>query len=658
MKQNHFALTALTAALALTQSPAMATNGYFLPGAGIRSQGMGGVGIAYGRDSLSIGANPANVTKTGMRGDMGFAVFNPERHAKIGTPAGELALAQAPAGTSPIQGTSPFGFIGSAESDSKYFIVPEMGFTMPLSESVYLGLAVLGNGGMNTTYPDNFFSYTAFDPDVPPADSKVGVDMMQLLVPITVGYKVNEDHSVGVALVLAETRFRAYGLEAFSYFDTNLGFTITSDPQHLTGQGYDYSYGAGLKLGWQGEFLDDKLTFGLVYNSRTYMTKLDKYRGLFAEQGGFDIPESYGIGVAFKPVKNLVIAVDVSRINYNDIASIGNRGPATSIKPYFDPNTINGIPSITDPTKELGNDEGMGFGWDNQTVYKLGVQYGVNKKLQLRAGYNYGASPISDDQLTFNVLAPATVESHYSVGFTYRANENLEVTGTYMYVAANNQLSPLRQNIVAAAEAGMHQNIFGLTMGWVLDPGPVAMDEYGEGDWDGINFDGWYAGFGFGQSKYRDVASYIDAEVGPQTGPTTANTRSEGWKVYTGYQFNKYLGAEGGYANLNDMTATTGTLRTNVNSDAWTLAAVGTLPVTDKLSVIGKLGAAYVLADIRAKDGVALTQRSGDDSYEPYYGVGVSYALLDNLSLRAEWERFDRKDLDIDLMTAGFAVKF
>ena len=32
--------------------------------------------------------------------------------------------------------------------------------------------------------------------------------------------------------------------------------------------------------------------------------------------------------------------------------------------------------------------------------------------------------------------------------------------------------------------------------------------------------------------------------------------------------------------------------------------------------------------------------------------------LLDNLNLRAEWERFDRKDLNIDLMTAGLVVKF
>lgn len=607
--------------------PAYATNGYFLPGAGYRSQGMGGVGIAYGRDSLSIAANPANAVNTGMRGDIGFGVFNPERSAATGTGAGGVA--------------SPFGFNGAAESDSKYFIVPEMGFTMPLDDKIHAGMAVVGNGGMNTTYPQNFF--------IPggSTDMKLGVDMMQLLVPLTAAYKVNEDHAIGASLVLAETRFRAYGIPAFG--------AISTDAAHLTNVGFDYSYGAGIKLGWLGDFMDDRLTVGLTYASKTYMTKFDKYRGLFAEQGDFDVPANYGIGIAFKPVKNLVLAADVLRIEFGEIAAIGNRGPSAKTDPGF-LGISSGFPcglppGIGDPARCLGNDLGLGFGWENQTVYKLGVQYGVNNKLQVRAGFNYGETPIPDDQVTFNTLAPATVEKHYSVGFTYRANENLEVTGTYVYAAPNNQRA-CNQNIVECVDIGMHQNVFGLSLGWVLDPGAGSLDEYGETEWAGINFDGWYGGFSFGQSRYQDV----DAP--------SENTRSEGWKVYGGYQFNRYLALEGGYVNLNDMTATDGTLTVNVDTDGWTLGAVLSYPITDKLSVMGKVGAAYLLSDINAKNGAAATVRSGDDSYEPNYGVGVSYALLDNLSLRAEWERFDGKSFtngvkgDIDLMSAGIAMKF
>lgn len=636
---KHVALVAACAAA----FPVHATNGYFLPGFGIRSQGMGGVGIAYGRDSLSTAANPANAVNTGMRGDMGFGVFNPERSARVYD--------------DPTNDTLGFFNSGNLESDSKYFLVPEMGFTMPLSETVHVGMAVVGNGGMNTNYPGNMFPGLGSPPTR--RDTRTGIDMIQLLVPITAAYKVNQNHALGVSLVLAETRFRAYG------FDTFKAFPINSDTAHLTGNGFDYSYGAGVKLGWLGEFMDDKLTVGLTYASRTYMTKFDKYRGFFAEQGDFDIPENYGIGIALKPIKNLVIAADVLRINYNDIASIGNRGPATYDADTQGISAFKGepCPAASNPYC-LGRDQGMGFGWTNMTVYKLGVQYGVNNRLQLRAGLNYNKSPIPEDQLTFNTAAPATVERHYSVGFTYKANDNLEVTGTYMYVAGNNQKA-CNQNIVDCVEIGMHQNVFGLSLSWVLDPSVKSMEEFGEAEWAGINFDGWYAGFGFGQSKYRGVSSYVNAEVGPQTAPTTANTRSEGWKVYAGYQFNKYLGAEGGYANLNDASATTGRRLTKIDNEAWTLAAVGTLPITNKLSVIGKLGAAYMLADISTTNPAAplpaanrLRKTTGDDSYEPYYGVGVSYALFDNMSLRAEWERFDRKDLNIDLMTAGFAVKF
>lgn len=621
---KHAALVAACAAA----FPAHATNGYFLPGFGTRSQGMGGVGIAYGRDSLSTAANPANAVNTGMRGDMGFAVFNPERYASDDVRP-----------NNPMQVTDFFDY--SSESASKFYLMPEMGFSMGLTENVHVAMAVVGNGGMNTTYTTNLFAF----PGGARADDKLGVDMMQLLVPISAAYRVNENHSVGASLVLAETRFRAYGLDSFK------AFPILSDPDKLTGNGFDYSYGAGIKLGWLGEFLDDKLTVGLTYASRTYMTKFDKYSSLFAEQGDFDIPENYGIGIAFKPKKNLVIAADVLRINYNDIASVGNPGPGPD--PDGAMGDLSGIPAMDfgvacpDASNPYctGRDQGMGFGWENQTVYKLGIQYGVNNRLQVRAGYNYGKSPIPNDQMTFTMLVPATVEHHYSAGFTYRANENLEVTGTYMYVASNSQTA-CGQNIVDCATFNMHQNLFGLSLGWVLDPGPVALGEYGEGEWDGINFDGWYGGLNFGQSKYRGVDE------------DTANTRTEGWKVYAGYQFNKYLGVEGGYVNLNDMTARTGTVTTNLDTDAWALGAVVSYPLTEKFSVMGKLGAAYMLADVVTKKGNALKVRTGDDGYEPNYGMGVSYALLDFLNVRAEWERFDRDDHNIDLMTAGVVMKF
>lgn len=647
MKYSAFRLGALTAALIVAHGPVHATNGVFMPGFGNRSIGMGGVGIAYGRDSLSQAANPANIVNTGMRGDLGVGIFNAERHACTGTATNQIPSVVFGGTTFYPSWFQSLGFDGCSESDSKYYVMPEMGMTMPLTERLHVGMAFVPLGGGATSYPYNFFSWETPTFSAPYPDEKLGVDLMVLQAPVTVAYKFNDNHAFGASLAFAVSRFRAFGLDAFVEFDDSSGSgvtTITSDKDHITNNGYDYAYGAGIKLGYLGEFLDDKLTLGLVYNSRTYMTKFDKYRGLFAEQGDFDLPASYGFGLAIKPMKNLVIAFDALQIKYSDIAAMGNRGPGSFTGDRT--HNLEGLPSHLDPSKELGNDDGMGFGFQDQTVYKLGVQYGVNKRLLVRAGYNYGENPIADDQLTFATLAPANTERHYSVGFTYRASDELEVTGAYMYVPSNPQQSPLQQNIVGAATIDMHQNIFGLTMSWVLDPGSVALEEYGEGEWAGIDFDNWYGGFGFGQSQYRDVEA------------TSSDTRAEGWKVYTGYQFNKYLGVEGGFANLNDMTATTGTTRTKMESHAWALTAVGSYPLTEKFSVIAKLGAAYVLTTTNTKVGLAMTQRSGDDGYQPNYGVGVSYALLDNFNLRAEWERFDLDDTNIDLMTAGFAMEF
>lgn len=437
---------ALVTALTMITS-AHATNGYFLPGFGMKSMGMGGVGIAAPQDSISGASNPANLTQVGMRGDIGMSVFDPVRSARIGN-------------ASKSGDSTFFGFDGASESDQEWFLIPEMGYSMSLSENLFAGIAFVGNGGMNTTYEDNFF-----DSNDMQNLGKLGVDMMQLLMPVSVAYKPNANHAVGLSLVGAVTRFRAYGLENFK--------AISSDPAHVTNNGFDYSYGGGLRLGWLGNFMDDKLGIGLTWSSKMYMTKLDKYRGLFAEQGDFDIPENYGIGLSLKPYEFLTVAADVLRIRYSDVASVGNRGPGAVTGPGFQ-GVQSGFPCgvLGNAALCLGEDQGLGFGWKDMTIYKVGADMVLNDSWTVRAGFNYGKTPIPNDQLTFNTLAPAVVERHYSVGFTWKSKTSpIEVTGAYMYVA-NNEQNASAQNIVGGVDIEMNQHVLGVSFGWVLDPGP------------------------------------------------------------------------------------------------------------------------------------------------------------------------------------------
>lgn len=682
MKRSKLALAVTSTILSIGATQTWATNGLLMIGPGIRSQGMGGVGIAYGGDSLSAVANPANLPKVGMRGDLGLMVFNAEASVKSGTVAG------AP----PVQ--SQFGFDGEAESLARMYIMPEMGMAMPLTGDLFAGFAFVPLGGGGTEYPYNYFSYSGNN--TPQPEQPLGVELIVAQAPISVAYKLNENHTLGASLALNFARFRAFGLEAFSVFDGSVT-AITAYPGNVTGKGYDWGIGAGVKLGWQGEFLDDRLTLGLTWGSKGYMAnfeKFERYKGVFPEQGSFDLPETYGVGMAFKPVKNLVFAFDAVRIMNSDVGAIGNKGPGTRCTVpapagapcYSGAGPLTGLPSngpfATGTPLELGNDNGMGFGWEDQTVYKFGVQYGVNERVQVRAGYNYGKSPVPDDQLTFATLAPAISEHHYTIGFTYRASENLEVSGAYMYSPEATQESPLRQNVVGAIDASMKQQMLGLSLSWVLDPADT-LAAYGDTP---VSSDprGLYFGMGVGGSWNRNwdnpTLNAVIAERGMTANSETKPSSSIsnlGWQFYGGYKFSEFLAIEGGYVNFIDSYGSAdivgdpaiGKLHLSERTHAWKLGGVGAFPVWQDLSVIGKLGVNHWNSRIKAINitpaGGALSEGLGETVFLRdksgtgiYYGLGMDWALDKNFSLRLEAERFKVDGDYMDLITGGFNFGF
>lgn len=62
---------------------AMATNGYFTHGYGVKSQGIAGIGIALPQDGLFAATNPAGTAWVGNRADIGVTWFRPNRGAEI-----------------------------------------------------------------------------------------------------------------------------------------------------------------------------------------------------------------------------------------------------------------------------------------------------------------------------------------------------------------------------------------------------------------------------------------------------------------------------------------------------------------------------------------------------------------------------------------------
>jgi long-chain fatty acid transport protein len=393
---------------------AFATNGYFAHGFGIKAKGMGGAGIAYSQDALAAATNPAGMVLVGDRIDFGAEVFNPNREATITG--------------------SPGGFTdGNYKSGSEYFLVPEFGYNRMIKPNMSVGVSVYGNGGMNSHYG----SIPAFS-----NGSKTGVDLMQLFIAPTVSMKINENHAVGVSLNLAYQRFKASGIANFA--------GVSSSAANLSDNGHDDSTGMGVRLGWTGT-LSSMVTMGVTYQSKTKMSEFEKYSGLFAEQGDFDIPENYGLGIAVKATPKTTVALDVVRIKYSDVKSISNNISTLGVN-------------------LLGTDNGPGFGWKDQTVYKLGVSHQLNDKLTVRAGYNHGTAVIPTTEIAFNILAPATVKDHLTFGATWTLQNGAELTGYYMHAFSESitGATPQLGGAAIISTIKMDQNALGIAYGWKL----------------------------------------------------------------------------------------------------------------------------------------------------------------------------------------------
>jgi long-chain fatty acid transport protein len=409
-------LLAAATSVALAPLAAQATVGYFQHGYGVKAQSMGGVGIALPQDALAAATNPAGIAWVGNRIDVGADWFTPDRGATI---AGNGA-----------------GANGTYDgNDTASFLIPEFGYNRAIGPDLTFGVAVYGNGGMNTSYAVNPF--TAFGGSGP-----AGVDLTQLFVAPTLAWK-GGNHSFGVSLNLAYQRFKAEGIQGFAGF--------SASPGNVSNNGYDSSTGYGVRIGWTGQ-VSPAVTLGATYQTKTKMGKFDKYSGLFADQGAFDIPENYGAGVAFKVSPALTVAADVLRINYGDIPAVGNP-----------------VDCFFMGACQLGASNGPGFGWQNTTVYKIGFAYELKPDMTLRGGYVTLKQPIPANQTFFNILAPGVVQDHLTLGLSLKMAGNGELS--FMYMHAFEKKVDGSGSIPLAFGGGeanlrMSQDSLGVAYGW------------------------------------------------------------------------------------------------------------------------------------------------------------------------------------------------
>jgi long-chain fatty acid transport protein len=297
----------------------------------------------------------------------------------------------------------------SATSQSKMFVVPEVGIVHQINDKLTFGIGAFGVSGMGVDYRNK---------DQLLANMHTTFQFMRIIPAIA--YKVNDAISVSGAVHLA-------------YGSLDMGATLCNNPNNPTtcwnaGGGQSQTYGIGAQLGVaynMGNFVYAGLTYQSPVNM-TYKRVFDTNNDNIFEDLKLTQPQELAFGVGVKPMDNLKVGMDLRWINWKNA------------KGY----------------KE--------FQWDDQWVIGLGGEFKPMQRLALRAGYNYGKSPIrggaknpmnannipdfaapfSDFRIAwFNLIGfPAITEHHITLGLGYEFTKNFGIDLAYKH-AFNKKVS-------------------------------------------------------------------------------------------------------------------------------------------------------------------------------------------------------------------------
>lgn len=174
--------------------------------------------------------------------------------------------------------------------------------------------------------------------------------------------------------------------------------------------------------------------------------------------------------------------------------------------------------------------------------------------------------------------------------------------------------------------------LWGILMAWQAAPAFAA--------------EGFYVGGSMGQAEIKNLCEAV-------TTPVSCEDANTGYKVFGGYTVNKNFGIEAAYVNMDEIfKVTDGVEILTFDLDGFSITGVGMAPVSEKLTLFGKIGLFFWDFNVRPDLGT-------NDSYnEVMVGLGAQYHFTPQVGARVEWERYKDDDSDTDLLSTGIVLSF
>lgn len=419
----------LLLSLCLAASPAGAGNGHYLHGVGVVNSSMGGAGAGLPTEVIAaLHANPALLTQL----DGHEVAISAEGFVD------DLKM------TTEVPGLWPEH---TTDSDGELGILPAIGWSMHKpGGKMAIGWGFLAVAGFRTNWPADPLSAvlapqpTHLNPAGIPVSGfgRLQTELSVAKIPFALAWQVNDRLSLGFSLDLFQSRLNITPLpvvEPDCYPDTvpfdNLNCIRPSGATPVTQRA------VGLQAGLYYE-INETWSLGLSYTTEQgydpFVWHAVHENPSRADYGlprdieiDIDQPDIASVGLGFRPNDKLKIAFDFRWMGYADQNGIGGAG------------------GVDDHQRLIS------IGWQDITVWMLGVEYQAKEDLVLRAGLNFNESPIRDELTLNSGGTPSVFEEHYTVGLGFDVSEHLQLNLGAYYTPPNKKTGPLTANSAPAA---------------------------------------------------------------------------------------------------------------------------------------------------------------------------------------------------------------
>lgn len=253
----------------------------------------------------------------------------------------------------------------------------------------------------------------------------------------TISYKVNDKLSIGGGLMILSGNldlnkglFERGGGVLQPTLNAAFGDTYNDVVPASVNLSGDAKVAMGFNIGVQYK-INEQWTLGASYRSKVKAKVKDgKAKTSFAseqlkaalssqlpplEQGSFaatlPMPANATIGVSYKANDRLTIAAEIQAVQWDAYKEL---------KIDFSPSALDPA-DLTSPKK-----------WDNTMIYRIGAEYKMTERLDLRAGIYYDETPIQKD--LYNPETPGMDKLGLSIGASFSPVKNFTVDFAMLYI--------------------------------------------------------------------------------------------------------------------------------------------------------------------------------------------------------------------------------